>query len=110
MKLKRFWISAIATALCVLGLSSSLTLANQRGVEIGGTHLIARLNGFREVPPKMVDATGTFTATLTQSSISYKPTYPALTSQTLAAHLHFGQVGVNGGVYAFLCEGGSKPD
>ena len=44
------------------------------------------------------------------TQISYSLTYSALQGgSALAAHIHFAQTSVNGGVVAFLCGGGGKP-
>ena len=69
----------------------------------------ADLNGFQQVPPVLTNGRGTFTATISRHSISYKLTYSGLSSSVTAAHIHFAQPGVNGGVIAFLCGGGGKP-
>ena len=41
--------------------------------------------------------------------IDYELTYSNLSSTASAAHIHFAQPGVNGGIVAFLCGGGGKP-
>jgi hypothetical protein len=41
--------------------------------------------------------------------MSYQLTYSGLSSVATAAHIHFAQRGVNGGVVAFPCGGGGKP-
>jgi len=68
----------------------------------------ARLSGFNEVPPVLTPATGTFAAYLTERGLEYVLQYENLSTPTLFAHIHFGQVGVNGNVIAFLCGGGDK--
>ena len=71
----------------------------------------ATLSGYSEVPPIATMATGTFTATVTgnPTTIHYELTYSNLSSTASASHIHFAQPGVNGGVTAFLCGGGSAP-
>jgi hypothetical protein len=71
--------------------------------------LEANLNGFQQVPSVLSNGRGTFTATIKNGSISYKLTYSGLSSPVTAAHIHFAQRGVNGGVIAFLCGGGNAP-
>ncbi len=73
--------------------------------------LKARLDGFQQVPSILTDGTGTFRAKISEdsTSISYTLTYSGLSSSVTAAHIHFAQPGVNGGVIAFLCGGGGKP-
>ncbi|MBI4258408.1 MAG: CHRD domain-containing protein [Thaumarchaeota archaeon] len=73
----------------------------------------ADLNGFNEAPAVSTTGTGTFRAKLSQDemSIEYELSYSGLEgTTTLAAHIHFGQKNVAGGVSAFLCGGGGKPD
>lgn len=67
--------------------------------------LNADLSGFEEVPAVASDGTGMFQAVLnTESqSLDYQLTYNNLSSTPSAAHIHFGQPGVNGGVSVFLC-------
>jgi CHRD domain-containing protein len=43
------------------------------------------------------------------NSIAYTLTFADLSTTAAAAHLHFAQRGVNGGIFAFLCGGGGKP-
>jgi hypothetical protein len=61
------------------------------------------------VTPKLTDAQGTLTAVLKADSITYKLTYTHMTSTTLFSHFHFGEPGVNGAVFVFLCGGGGRP-
>jgi len=71
----------------------------------------ARLNGFGEVPPKLVDGMGTFKGTLSadKMSISWTVSWTGLTGPAQAAHIHFGQPQVNGNVVVFFCGGGGRP-
>jgi hypothetical protein len=71
----------------------------------------ARLTGFGEVPPKLVDATGKFTGTLSEdkTSISWTLTWSGLTGPAGAAHIHFGQPQNTGSVVVFFCGGGGRP-
>ena len=71
--------------------------------------LRARLNGFQQVPSILTNGRGTFKGTISSGSISYTLTYSRLSSPVTAAHIHFAQPGVNGGIFAFLCGGGGKP-
>lgn len=77
-----------------------------------------RLTGYQEAAPAPISTTGTgtFEATLNSAgdAISYRLTYSNLDTFTAggvvtAAHIHFGQRGVSGGVIAPLCNGGDKP-
>ncbi len=69
----------------------------------------ARLTGYEEVPSVSTPATGSFRATVGAGpTISYELTYSNI-QNAVAAHIHFAQIGVNGGIVAFLCGGGDKP-
>src|SRR5256885_8612163 len=71
----------------------------------------ARLTGFGEVPPKLVDGQGRFTGTLSAdgASISWTLTWADLTGAAQAAHIHFGQPQNTGSVVVFFCGGGGRP-
>ena len=71
----------------------------------------ARLTGFGEVPPKLVDGNGKFTGTLSAdgTSISWTLTWTGLTGPAQAAHIHFGQAQNTGSVVVFFCGGGGRP-
>ena len=64
---------------------------------------VATTKPVNEVPSVITDATGTFTATVSATSIKYKYTISGLTGKTLFAHIHVGQQFTNGGVAVFLC-------
>jgi hypothetical protein len=79
-----------------------------------GKRFSAKLTGFEETPSESTPGRGTFKARLTNGGtvIHYRLKYEdfeAAEGNTLFAHIHFGQVGVAGGVSAFLCGGGDKP-
>lgn len=75
------------------------------------------LTGYQETPATSTTGAGTFVVELDGDTISYTLTYgglegiaPAVTNGVVtAAHIHFGQKGVAGGVSAFLCGGSTKP-
>jgi len=70
-----------------------------------GARFVARLTGFEEVPPILTGAAGRFAARLVEdgSALEYELSYTNLSSPATAAHLHFGQPGVNGEIFVFLC-------
>ena len=70
------------------------------------------LTGYEETPAVSSAGSGEFTATIDEDSqtIHYTLRFQDLNSNVLFAHVHFGQRGVAGGVAAFLCGGGTKPD
>ncbi len=102
--MKKLWLTALLAAFCIVTLTGSLATAGNDDLR-----LKARLDSFQEVPSKLTDGHGTFRATISGSSISFELTYTGLTTSALAAHIHFAQRGVNGGIFAFLCGGGGKP-
>jgi hypothetical protein len=63
----------------------------------------AKLSGFNETPPILTNASGTFRARISADSLTYTLTFSGLTSNATQAHLHFGQPGVAGGIFLFLC-------
>ena len=76
-----------------------------------GTAYRARLTGFGEVPPKLVNGQGKFRATLSPdgTTISWTLTWTGLTGPALVAHIHFGQPQNVGTPVVFFCGGGTKP-
>jgi hypothetical protein len=71
----------------------------------------ARLTGFGEVPPKLVDGQGKFAGTLSADghSISWTVNWTGLTGPAQASHIHFGQPQNTGAVVVFFCGGGGRP-
>lgn len=105
MRIRRF--VALAVPIVVLLAFSASALAN--GDEDHSFR--ARLKGYEETPAINSAGTGQFSATVnsTGTSITYRLSYSGLGSAASAAHIHFGQRAVAGGVVAFLCGGGNKP-
>ena len=69
-----------------------------------------RMSGYLEVPSVSTSGRGTIEVKIRDSSkIDYKLTFSGLSGNPAAAHIHFAQPSVNGGIAAFLCGGGSKP-
>jgi hypothetical protein len=69
----------------------------------------ARLSGYNETPSLNSTGHATFTATISNGTITFKLDYADLSGPPAVAHVHIGQVGVAGGVSFFLCGGGGKP-
>jgi hypothetical protein len=68
------------------------------------------MSGDEEVPAVLTTGEGLLTLKVDGNKIDYEIEYKDLRGGAItAAHLHFGQEGVNGGVIAFLCGGGGKP-
>ncbi|MBL8230995.1 MAG: CHRD domain-containing protein [Bryobacterales bacterium] len=74
-----------------------------------GREMRAELSGYQEVPAISTEATGEFRGTIQNNSFTYRLSYSGLEGAVVAAHIHFAQRGVNGGVVSFLCGGGGKP-
>jgi CHRD domain len=107
---------AIAVSLLVaVGLTAlvAAALADRGHGGNGGSRFSARLTGYEETPSESTPGRGTFKAKIVNgNTIHYKLQYSGFEAAegiTTAAHIHFGQPGVPGGVSAFLCGGGNKP-
>jgi hypothetical protein len=92
------WAGRVLAVVALLGLTVVTTSADD-----GGLSARAKLSGFQENLPKLTDGTGTFTASVKGGTLSYKLTYSKLSSDAFMAHIHFGQTGVNGGIFVWLC-------
>ena len=90
---------ATAAALLALG-GTSIALAQ-------AVH--ADLHGFQEVPAVTTFATGTFRAKLDSAgrSIFYELDFGNLQGTVTQAHIHIGQLSVNGGIAVWLCGTGT---
>jgi hypothetical protein len=101
-------ITALVTTITVLALAG---IAGPALSDRGGRLMKASLSGFGEVPAVSSTGTGELLARIAndESSIEYTLSYQDLEGTAMAAHIHLGQPGVNGGVIAFLCGGGGKP-
>jgi len=100
------WTTAGAVAIVVaagLGIRAS---ADRRDVTLRAT-----LRGLNEVPPTASPGSATLRAALDEhaQTISFTLEFRDLTAPPAAAHIHFGQTKVNGGVMVFFCGGGGKP-
>jgi hypothetical protein len=103
--MKKLYIIMILIAL--LALPSSPALADD---DRERRNFKATLTGYQEVPALSSPGSGRFRAKLTRDgTIEYRLTYSGL-QNVVFAHIHLGQFSVNGGVVAFLCGGGGKPD
>lgn len=111
---RRYAVGALAAAaaLTIGSLALAAQLAGPQPIPQTKT-FTATLNGFHETPSvSSPHGFGEFAAGLTNSAtIHYVFHYGGLEGgNSLFAHIHFGQVGVAGGVSAFLCGGSTKPD
>jgi len=104
---KRKIILAIVALMAVAALITFTAHAQ----DDGATTYRARLIGFGEVPPKLVDGRGEFNGSLSAdgSSLSWTLSWTGLTGPAQQAHIHFGQTQVVGAVVVFFCGGGGRP-
>jgi hypothetical protein len=88
-------------------LCSSSLMADGDNGERGKTtfQVGARLVGYQEVPAQSTTAKGKFTAVIDTeaNTITWHLNYEALEGTVTQSHVHFGQMGVNGGISFFLC-------
>jgi hypothetical protein len=72
----------------------------------------ARLVSHQEVPAISSAASGSFRAFINDKAgtIAYELSYSGLTSDVQQAHIHVGQLSVNGAVSVFLCQTAASPD
>jgi hypothetical protein len=101
-------LSLLAGLVLTLGLAAgAYALVGKKGDNSG-----TGLNGFGEVPANSTTGTGQLTLEIKadDQKINYKLTYRKLEGTAAQAHIHLGQKDVNGGVVAFLCGGGGKPN
>jgi hypothetical protein len=99
----------LAGCLALLLTAAVVTVAAARGGNGNGKKSVtAELEGFQEVPSISSDAEGEIKLKLNGSSIKYELEYSGFgtgtpTNNATAAHIHFAQEGVPGGIAAFLC-------
>lgn len=64
------------------------------------------LVGYEEVPALSKPGSGTFRAKVSPdgSSFTYELSYQDLEGDVRQSHIHFGQIGVNGGISIWLCQ------
>ena len=108
-------LAVLSSLLAAIGLMvvAAAALADHGRGGGGGNNFAAKLTGFQETPSESTPGRGTFRARIVHGdTIHYTLHYQgfeAAEGSTLFSHIHFGQVGVAGGVSAFLCGGGDKP-
>jgi hypothetical protein len=91
----------IGVALCALIFIASSTIAFTDGVR----RMREFLTGFEEVPALSTPGNGEFKARISndETQIQYELSYADLESAVTQAHIHIGNVSVNGGISVFLC-------
>jgi hypothetical protein len=92
-------------------LAAGLLVASLAGASGGKKSFKAKLDGYKEVPAVSSNGSGLLRIMIDDDAqtITYELSYGGLNAPAIAAHIHFGQKSVNGGVSAFLCSGGDKP-
>lgn len=92
----------VAIALCVLAIVATSAVALAQG---GFKRIAELLIGYEEVPSVSTGASGRFNAVISNdgSAIDWELSYSDLEGAVQQGHLHFGNVGVNGGITVFLC-------
>jgi hypothetical protein len=97
---------ALSGALALTALASYGTAALGKNGDLKGK----KMSGYLEVPSISTTGRGTIDVKIKNAtSIDYKLTYSGLSGNPTAAHIHFAQPSVSGGIAAFLCGGGGKP-
>jgi hypothetical protein len=95
-----------AVALCIAaGSLMAHDRDDDRGREKRRFAVSAELVGFQEVPALSTTAKGRFRAWVdtVANTIHWKLSYDGLEGTVSQAHVHFGQMSVNGGISFFLC-------
>lgn len=84
----------------LIAVSASVVVVSQNFKQ-----LKALLTGYEEVPSVSTVASGEFRARISNdnSAIEYELSYTDLEGDVTQAHIHFGQVGVNGAIEVWLC-------
>ena len=90
-------------SLALLGPSTAAVASDHHRV------FAAQLLGAHEVPPINTEGSATLKLTLHDASIDFELQYANLSAPPAAAHIHFAQPRVNGGVMVFFCGGGGQP-
>jgi hypothetical protein len=93
----------------VLSLAGASIALASKGHDRKDGQFRAHMIGFNEVPSLNTPGHADLALTVTDTTIAFTLTYADLTGPPGAAHIHVGQIGVNGGVSVFFCGGGGKP-
>ena len=114
--MNRLWKMGLAAlAFATLGAGSLMAGDDgdrDRGRDRDGKFVVrADLVGYQEVPALSTTAHGRFRAVVdtVANTITWKLSYDALEGNVTQAHVHFGQMSVNGGISFFLCSNLPNP-
>lgn len=85
--------------------AGSLALAPSAWAAVAGGTFTANGRSFQEVPAISSSGMVEFTGTIDEANttLNYTLNYSGFRGTVSQAHLHFGQMGVNGGIVIFLC-------
>lgn len=91
----------VALSVAVVALVSASTVVWAQGFK----KISEFLTGYQEVPSVSTTGNGEFNARISNdgSSIDWELSYSDLEGSIQQAHIHIGNVGVNGGITVFLC-------
>jgi CHRD domain len=91
----------LAVLITVVALVSATTVVLAQGFKKISEFLV----GYNEVPSVSTTGNGTFNARISndESRIDWELSYSDLQGAVQQSHIHFGNVGVNGGITVFLC-------
>lgn len=91
----------VAVVLSLLAFATATAFALPQGFRL----IKEFLNGYEEVPSVSTTGNGTFNARINKdgSEIQWELSYSDLEGAVQQAHIHIGNVGVNGGITVFLC-------
>lgn len=112
------WLSVLLSvgmgSVLGMGVSEAAVRAAEEDVIIQDRNLtmVARLDGYQEVPAVSTRANGAFKARLIRGgkAVEYALAYSNLEGRVTQAHIHFGRTGTNGGISVFLCQTGINQD
>lgn len=96
--MKQLTITALGAVLALLATLSAPALA------VADDDIKATLRGFEEPPAVSTVATGKFRGEINRESIEYRLSYSGLEAPVRQAHIHLGQMDVNGGIVVWLCQ------
>lgn len=91
----------VTIVLCLLALVTASAVAVPQGFKV----IKEFLTGYEEVPSVSTTGSGQFKARISndESQIDWELKYSDLEAAVQQAHIHLGNVGVNGGITVFLC-------
>ena len=91
----------LGTSFVVIVVVSAFTVAFAQGFK----RISELLTGYEEVPSVSTTGNGNFKARISndETRIDWELSYSDLEGAVLQSHIHFGQVGVSGGISVFLC-------